>query len=154
MRYLCKLIPLCIALGVCTLIIAYYIWLLAYSGEDRSTGKKQQLTRIAAALGASVFAVFLSFSISYFKIYRNDGLRGVYKAFFEIEFYKSLLFAFLFSTVEIVLFRLLVTLKRKLPVSGAFAISGGSVFLRQRLSYACLPRLSLCVQAQRRITTQ
>lgn len=128
MGYLYSQASQLIVLAVTAVIIAYYIWILAYSGEDRSTGKKQQAVRIAAACGASVSAVFLSLIISYHKVYKNDGLEGVFNAFFEIEFYKSILFSLLFATAELILFRVSVRLKRKLPLSGAFAISG-----RQRI---------------------
>lgn len=128
MGYLYSQASQLIVLAVAAVIIAYYIWILAYSGEDRSTGKKQQAVRIAAACGASVSAVFLSLIISYHKVYKNDGLEGVFNAFFEIEFYKSILFSLLFATAELILFRVSVRLKRKLPLSGAFAISG-----RQRI---------------------
>ncbi len=49
MGYLYSQASQLIVLAVAAVIIAYYIWILAYSGEDRSTGKKQQAVRIAAA---------------------------------------------------------------------------------------------------------
>lgn len=128
MRYLCKLAPLSGAVGVLVILITYYIWFLSYYGQNRSRKKRQRITEIATALAASVFVVLLSLFISYIDVYRDDGLHGVYRTFFGIKYYKSILLAFVSATVGIFFLRLVSTGKRKLPLSEAFVITG-----RQRM---------------------
>ena len=131
MTFLIKCVPVCLTFGAVVIIMALYIWIFAYTGMDRRVNGRQQIKRIAAALAASVFAVSVSFVISYFDIYENDGIRGIFRVFFDIELYNGIFISFFAVTVEIAAFRVILKIKRREPFMESLALSS-----RQRIFLA------------------
>ena len=131
MATLLKAVPVCLTFGTVVIIMALYIWILAYTGMDRRVNRRQQAKRIAAALAASVFAVSVSFVIAYFDIYENDGIRGVFRVFFDMELYNGIFISFFAVTAEILAFRIILKIKRREPFMESLALSS-----RQRIFLA------------------
>ena len=116
MATLLKAVPVCLTFGTVVIIMALYIWILAYTGMDRRVNGRQQVKRIAASLAASVLAVSVSFIVAYFDIYENDGIRGVFRVFFDMELYNGIFISFFAVTAEIVAFRVILKIKRHEPL--------------------------------------
>lgn len=56
MTFLIKCVPVCITFCAVVIIMALYIWILAYTGMDRRTDRRHLFKRIGAALAASVLS--------------------------------------------------------------------------------------------------